>query len=151
MRLRRILAALADLGRDLAVVLPLHPRTRHALAADPVAAQSLAGLMVVDPVGYMDMLVLERGARLILTDSGGVQKEAFFHGVPCVTLRTETEWTELVDCGWNVLAPPTGTVDIAAVARAAIASDATRGARPALYGRGDASEAIADHFAKLVR
>jgi UDP-GlcNAc3NAcA epimerase len=83
-------------------VLPLRPRTR---AAYDEASLHLTGgsLEVVDPVGYLDMVVLEQNARVIATDSGGVQKEAYFYGVPCVTLRDETEWVELVEAGAKVL------------------------------------------------
>jgi len=105
-RLRAIFRGLgAVVDQDLSVVVPLHPRTRKALSTLPPAADPLSpSLRFIDPVSYLDMLVLERNARVILTDSGGVQKEAFFFRVPCVTLREETEWVETVETGWNVLA-----------------------------------------------
>lgn len=98
-RLDTILSGLQRVAESIPVVLPLHPRTRKALRKpyEPVT--------LIDPVGYLDMVQLEKNARIVATDSGGVQKEAFFHRIPCVTLRSETEWTELVRAGWNVLAP----------------------------------------------
>lgn len=82
------------------VVLPLHPRTRDAARRFGLA---LDGLRVIDPVGYLDMARLLDGCALVLTDSGGVQKEAYFHRKPCITLRDETEWVETVETGWNRL------------------------------------------------
>ncbi len=105
-RLRAIVEALSELAREIPVVLPLHPRTRASLERSSLHGCFHGGLRVVGPVGYLEMVALERGARLIATDSGGVQKEAFFHGVPCVTLRDETEWVELVEAGWNCCVPP---------------------------------------------
>ena len=87
------------------------------------------------------MTALERGAAVIATDSGGVQKEAYFHRVPCVTLRDETEWVELVDHGWNTLCAPEDPALIAATIRGRIG---TQGTDVALYGAGNASEAILD-------
>lgn len=109
------------------VVFPVHPRTRKLLDAMDYAARS--HVQLIEPVGYLDMVMLARSARMILTDSGGLQKEAYWLGVPCVTLREETEWTETVEAGWNVLA---GTDSDRIV-------DLVRGfrppaARPALYG-----------------
>jgi len=93
------------------VVIPVHPRTRQALTR--AGFSPAPGLALIDPVGYLDMTALEKFARLVVTDSGGVQKEAFFHRVPCVTLRTETEWVELVEAGWNRLVPPVTSAAIA--------------------------------------
>jgi len=86
------------------IILPLHPRTAKIIGALDIKLPS--NVTTTDPVGYLDMLILEKYSRLIATDSGGVQKEAFFQRVPCVTLRDETEWVELIDAGWNRLAPP---------------------------------------------
>ena len=140
-RLRAIFDGLGKVAAEIPVVLPLHPRTRAALKRYEMADQAPRGLHLIDPVGYLDMLRLESDAKLIATDSGGVQKEAFFCRVPCVTLRNETEWTELVDTGWNRLAPPTSSE---AVAAALLGAADPPGTAPAdLFGGGHASEHIA--------
>lgn len=99
-RLGRLVAALQEVARTLPVVFPVHPRTRRRL---PDLAPG-RGLHLVEPLGYLDMARLETRAALILTDSGGIQKEAYWLRVPCITLREETEWVETVQQGWNVLA-----------------------------------------------
>lgn len=101
-RLQGILGALRDIAEEIPVILPLHPRTRKIIDAMG-QSEALRGLTVLEPLSYLEMLRLEMSAKLILTDSGGVQKEAFFHRVPCITLRDETEWVETVEMGWNVL------------------------------------------------
>lgn len=136
-RLQAIISALNELSRDRTVVLPLHPRTRKLIGTTSNQVFN-DDLKVIEPVGYLDMVMLERGAAAIATDSGGVQKEAFFHDVPCVTLRDETEWVELVELGWNRLAPP-GQADIAASIRGAIGRLGNSG-RP--YGNGDAAQLV---------
>ena len=101
-RLQSIVTALEHLsGNGLPVVLPLHPRTRQRLASADISTKNLR---VIDPVSYGEAIDLEASARVILTDSGGVQKEAYWLGVPCVTMRDETEWVETLAEGWNVLA-----------------------------------------------
>ncbi|MCE5279259.1 MAG: UDP-N-acetylglucosamine 2-epimerase (non-hydrolyzing) [Planctomycetaceae bacterium] len=136
-RLNGILRAFAQL--DKPVIFPVHPRTRQKLAGEQLAC----GVRLIDPVPYLDMLMLEAAARMIMTDSGGVQKEAFWFDVPCVTLRDETEWSELVEARCNVLAGASEEAILKAVA-----SFESRGAelpqdRPAdLYGDGRSSGRI---------
>jgi UDP-GlcNAc3NAcA epimerase len=99
-KLSGVLEAIRTIAREQPVVLPLHPRTKQLLVSNEKEAW-LDGITVVEPVSYLEMQRLEMSANVILTDSGGVQKEAYFHGVPCVTLREETEWVETVELGWN--------------------------------------------------
>jgi len=100
----RLASLLAGFGRlQELVVFPVHPRTRNALGRLPKAGMA-DNIRLIPPVGYLEMLALEAGAKAVLTDSGGVQKEAYWLGVPCVTLRDETEWSETLAGGWNVLA-----------------------------------------------
>lgn len=134
--LRTLIATLGNLS--LPVVLPLHPRTKAALQAAEVG-EAQEHVLMVPPVSYHEMLILERHARVILTDSGGVQKEAFLLGVPCVTLRSETEWGETVDAGWNRLAGADPEAIVAAT-RACLESARPEQRNP--YGDGHAGEAI---------
>jgi UDP-GlcNAc3NAcA epimerase len=119
------------------IVFPAHPRTSGALAAERIRLGP--HVRVLPPVGYLDFAALASQARLILTDSGGVQKEAYWYQVPCVTLRTTTEWVETVETGWNRLVGN----DPAEIARAVDEADRPN-AHPALYGDGRASDRIAD-------
>ena len=140
-RLERLVELLLGIG--LPVVLPLHPRTRARLEAAGLLARVEAGMTVLPPLGYLAFGALLLRARAVLTDSGGVQKEAYLAGVPCITLRDTTEWVETVAAGWNVL------VDLdAGAARAALARDPPR-ARPQLYGDGHAAERVVAAMATL--
>lgn len=139
-RLENILAAFADL--NLPVVFPIHPRTRlaiHEHRLDDKIAQR--NIRLISPVGYLDMIHLENNAHMILTDSGGIQKEAYWLRVPCITLRQETEWIETVDTGWNVLAGGTSNEIIHA-----ILNYRTPAEHPALYGDGQAGQKIVDYL-----
>jgi UDP-N-acetylglucosamine 2-epimerase len=129
---------------DRPFVLPLHPRTRSALERTGLLERAAAAGTLAPPLGYLDFTALLASASVCLTDSGGVQKEAYLHGVPCVTLRDTTEWVETVDAGWNRL---TG-LDPAAVS-AALGDLTTPAARPQLYGAGDAAVRIAAVIAAL--
>lgn len=143
-RLEAILGGLAIIARSVPVVLPLHPRTRQVLTCNPPLFEISKGLQVIDPVGYLDMLMLEKNARVIATDSGGVQKEAFFHRVPCVTLREETEWVELVQFGCNQLVPPQSKGNIARGIEASLNRIVDVSESP--YGDGHTAERIASYL-----
>jgi UDP-GlcNAc3NAcA epimerase len=138
-RLKAIVEAFTNFAKDIKVVLPLHPRTRNVLAQQGLLHRLERAVVLVEPQGYLNMVQLEKYAAMIATDSGGVQKEAFFYRVPCVTLRDETEWKELVDSGWNRLAPP---VDPASVLKALYASLGSTGEPITPYGTGDAAQKI---------
>ena len=138
-RLAAIVDALEVVAARLPVVWPLHPRTRGVLQRDGRLGRLASNILLIDPVGYLDMVQLEKHAAAIATDSGGVQKEAFFYRVPCVTLRDETEWVELVESGWNRLAPPHS---VARVSTAVLSAIGTRGAHVQPYGSGDAAQLI---------
>lgn len=133
-RLRSIVAGFTHSPRP--VVFPVHPRTRARLDASSI---SLPGaILPVEPLGYLEIATLERRARAIFTDSGGVQREAYFAGTPCITLRDTTEWTNTVEAGWNVLAG----AETARIAAAVRRTPSVPAERPPLFGDGHAAEAI---------
>jgi UDP-GlcNAc3NAcA epimerase len=138
-RLTAIVEGLRSVAATVRVILPLHPRTRARLVQLP--GLRTKPLEIIEPVGFLDMIRLEMAAQVIATDSGGVQKEAFFHGVPCVTLRDETEWTELVDLGWNRLVP---VLRADTIAETILAARGVKGRAGMPYGEGHASKAIAE-------
>jgi UDP-N-acetylglucosamine 2-epimerase len=126
------------------VLFPVHPRTRAVLDGAQVAIPDSVTLL--EPVGYLAMVALERAARVIATDSGGVQKEAYLGGVPCVTLRAETEWIETLESGWNRLCPEPSDAPVAIAA----ADEVDRSApRPPLFGDGHAAERIVEALERL--
>jgi UDP-N-acetylglucosamine 2-epimerase (non-hydrolysing)/UDP-GlcNAc3NAcA epimerase len=135
-RLERLVALLEALPAP--TVLPLHPRTRARLEAAALLERLAAAphVHLLPPVGYLEFTALLVHARAMLTDSGGVQKEAYLAGVPCVTLRDTTEWVETVDTGWNVL------VDLDAEAALAALDRPSPAERPPLYGDGRAAERV---------
>lgn len=142
---KRLAAIIRGLSAaDASVIFPLHPRTRKRLQEYGLSLE--IPLYPIDPVGYMDMVMLEKYATLIATDSGGVQKEAYFHGVPCVTLRDETEWVELVEQGFNCLVGS----DPEKIAMAVRANPDQPDRHLSLYGDGHAAEKILSHLLSLV-
>lgn len=139
-RLRAIVEALKSVRKEIEIVLPLHPRTKKLLGSHGI---DTTGLHLVDPVGYIDMIHLLRDCRIVLTDSGGLQKEAYFMGKACVTLRDETEWVELVQAGHNVLTGADGTKIVAGLRKQLSAG--TNWPRD-LYGDGHTAKQIVDHL-----
>jgi UDP-GlcNAc3NAcA epimerase len=140
-RLRTILTALGALNATMKIVLPLHPRTEKMLKQFGLWDLT-KNISVIPPVGFLDMVDLERNAALILTDSGGVQKEAYFHRVPCVTVRAQTEWVETVEAGWNVLVDATQAGRIVSGAESML-NYAGKRRDISEYGDGNAADKIA--------
>lgn len=143
-RLAAILDTLAALAERMPVILPMHPRTRKTIAAMPKAEKTLSALTITEPLGFFDMATLLAGARLAVTDSGGLQKEAFFHRVPCVTVRDETEWVELIELGWNRLPEAFTPEAVGQAIEAALSAPA--GAEAAPYGNGHAAKRILERI-----
>ncbi|NTY01077.1 non-hydrolyzing UDP-N-acetylglucosamine 2-epimerase [Deinococcus sp. JMULE3] len=129
------------------VVLPLHPRTRKKIQESGIDRILNDNILLIDPVSYINMVKLERSARVIVTDSGGVQKEAYFHKTPCLTLRSETEWNELIHHGWNKLVNPN---DIE-IAMSAFNNITPGNPEAKLYGGGDACTLIVHQIEEYLR
>jgi UDP-GlcNAc3NAcA epimerase len=138
-RLTVIVDALELIAESIPVIWPVHPRTLAVLQNLGRLNELSQRVILTEPVGYLDMVQLEKYAALIATDSGGVQKEAFFFKVPCITLRDETEWVELVAAGWNRLAPP---VDAESLSKAIIGALRKNGKEVQPYGDGNSARKI---------
>ncbi|MGB0486335.1 MAG: non-hydrolyzing UDP-N-acetylglucosamine 2-epimerase [bacterium] len=136
-RIKSILSALQSIAKDLVVVLTLHPRTKAKISQYNLES-FLKGLYLLDPLPYLEMQRLQMSAKVILTDSGGMQKEAYFHRVPCITLRDETEWIETVETGWNQLVG----VDENAIVRTAKSAEPTTTTQTSIFGDGYAVEKV---------
>jgi UDP-N-acetylglucosamine 2-epimerase len=144
-RLKSILKALKEIGKHIPVVLPLHPRTKK-MIENYHLLREIHRIKLIDPVSYLDMLTLERHSKAILTDSGGVQKEAYWLRVPCFTLRNETEWVETLNDGWNILVgTETGKI-LEEVKKLEKRGPSKK--RPGIFGDGKAGEKIVKAMAK---
>lgn len=144
-RFKSIISALSKIANNnQKVVLPLHPRTKQFI--DKYNLNSIVennkNLIITEPVSYLEMIFLERNAKLIVTDSGGIQKEAYFHSIPCVTLRDETEWLETVVNGWNQLVGADENKIVEAI------KNAKCGKHIEDYGKGDTANLILKHILK---
>ncbi len=135
--LTSIVDAFNEINKTIQVVIPLHPRTRKIIAENNISCN----FTIIDPVGYLDMIQLIRNAEIIMTDSGGLQKEAFFFGKNCVTLREQTEWVELVDGGFNMIA---GTNKNTILNAFSVMTERKPDFNVNLYGNGKASQVIAE-------
>ena len=145
-KLSEIIRGLASASLICPVLMPLHPRTRAAMERDGLFKIPLHKLHITDPVSYLEVICLEKKARIIVTDSSGMQKEAYFHGRPCITVREKTEWPELVKAGWNRLVAAESDAIRHAVGNA-MAAPSPYGERTIL-GHGTAGETIARLLAR---
>ena len=143
-KLRKIMEALTGIAScGMTIFFPVHPRTKKALETFDLLTSLPAKLILNDPVSHKDMILLIRHAKAVLTDSGGLQKEAYFFKIPCVVVRNETEWTELVEIGWNRLAG-TETADIVDAVQAVLNGDFTHKEWIDFYGGGKAGRRIVE-------
>lgn len=141
-RLKAIFEGLAEVAQTFPVVVPLHPRTRSRLEQVGLYGRVAESLMIIEPVGYLDMITLLSAARRIVTDSGGLQKEAYFCETPCVTLRDETEWVELEELGWNLLVCPDSSGAVVSGIEGSLQANVDLLVRGFPYGEGDAGKRI---------
>lgn len=141
--LKSIIDALRIISKSKRVVLPLHPRTKKIIYSNNI---DLSGLDIIDPVGYLNMIWLIKNSSYIMTDSGGLQKEAFFFEKPCITLRDETEWIELVECGVNFL---TGANTEAIIKASIVINNSEFKYNQEIYGNGNASEIIINNLKRM--
>ncbi len=132
-----IMSALEELSKDYLIIFPIHPRTQSRLNSFGLAVPDR--VQIIDPCGYLDMLALEKASKLVITDSGGVQKEAYFNYKKCITLRKETEWIELVECRWNTLVDPTNIGDLKQIVLTLLSS---KEPRINVYGDGNSAKSI---------
>lgn len=139
-RLKEIVVGLESIARNYKVIFPLHPRTRNILLEQGLW-EALTNVEILEPVSFLDMVRLEESASVIVTDSGGVQKEACFFNVPCVTMRDETEWVETVESGWNQLVGASSEKIEQAVRRAL---EQKKPKSVQLYGTGNAAEKVVE-------
>ena len=146
--LESILQGMVRVSEEIDIIMPLHPRTRAALDEHHIGDGLPPAIRMIDPVSYLDMLQLQANASLIVTDSGGVQKEAFFLGVPSVILRGETEWIELVEEGWSTLVSPKDAETVSRAILRALSEPIPGSSNTSLFGNGHAAEKIRDALVK---
>jgi UDP-GlcNAc3NAcA epimerase len=145
-RLLTIFTALEHVSKEVPVIMPLHPRTRKFIEKIDSSLLLNTKIHLIEPVGFLDMIMLEKHAALIITDSGGVQKEAFFYNVPCVTLRDETEWVETVQLNWNRVVKPVDAIHIYEQVMKSLGTQGIDKQFP--YGTGDASHHISQYLSQ---
>jgi UDP-GlcNAc3NAcA epimerase len=148
--LTNIVKILRHVSQELPIIWPVHPRTKAALERLNLSNQ-LQNIRTINPLGYFQMTDLTIRSQIVITDSGGLQKEAFFHGKPCVTLRTETEWVELVESQWNLILPPNSNFISATQQILGMKTPDAAKPQPQFYGNGTAGVNIISAIKSYLR